>query len=512
MELNSLLTRIHEYDPVCIGSCRRDRDIQLIRLFDPSDESRNEFTLYLTDRDHLPSPKEPGRFTLLCCGLDMDLSAYSTSSYSVIHVNTEDYQKIFNRIQTLLHESEEVTASMHSMVNALLSENGLQYLVDTVSNLLGNPIYVVDLSYKYLAISSDIHPDNDIFREEESIGYISEKGMEYIKKADLDELIRSHDTASYVFNSHVRMGMMIDNIVMQEIEVGHVMMLESARPFRPMDADLFHRFSRFISIELQKDTTFTTHKGLMYSYFLSDLITHPESSATMANQRLTAAGYDPEDYFYVIVITSTSFRQSGARLALIIQQIRSILPRCMYVQHEGNLVFVTGTSKFESLDETLIWELETFLSANHLKAGISNFFTTMLPFREFYLQAVDSVNLGMELSPSDTIFYYSDYYIYQMMRRYIQSGSELRYLIHPGMMQLMSYDKENNTDFMHTLEAFLKYPGQSGKLAKILHIHKNTLLYRMQKIKAITHCDFTGGDDFMSFALSWRIARYLHMI
>jgi ABC-2 type transport system permease protein len=36
MELNSLLTRIHEYDPVCIGSCRRDRDIQLIRLFDPS--------------------------------------------------------------------------------------------------------------------------------------------------------------------------------------------------------------------------------------------------------------------------------------------------------------------------------------------------------------------------------------------------------------------------------------------------------------------------------------------
>lgn len=406
---------------------------------------------------------------------------------------------------------EELTSAMNEMVAALLSENGLQYLVDTATKLLGNPIYVVDLSYKYLAISSDLHPDHDIFREEENIGYVSEKGMEYIKKAALDEMIRRHNAAFYVFNSHFKMGMLVDNIVMQEIEVGHVMMVET-KLFREIDAELFHHFSRLISIELQKDTTFATNKGLMFSYFLSDLIMHPESSASMANQRLTAAGYDPEDYFYVIVITSASFHQSGARLALIIQQVRSIFPRCMYVQHEGNLVFVTGTNKFETLDETLIWELETFLSANHLKAGISNYFTTMLPLREFYLQAVDSVNLGMELAPSETIFYYSDYYIYQMMSRYIQSGSELRYLIHPGMMQLMSYDKENNTDYMHTLELFLKYPGQTQKLADALHIHRNTLLYRMQKIKSITHCDLVSGDDFMFFGLSLRIAKYLHML
>ena len=163
------------------------------------------------------------------------------------------------------NEPAEMTDAMQTMVNALLSENGLQHLVDTASNLFGNPVYVVDLSFKYLAISSDIHPDNDIFREEETIGYISEKGMEYIKKANLDDMIRMHDTAFFVHNSHVDMGMLVDNVVMQDIEVGHVMMLESAQPFRDFDADLFHRFSLLVSIELQKDTTFTSHKGLMYS-------------------------------------------------------------------------------------------------------------------------------------------------------------------------------------------------------------------------------------------------------
>ena len=54
-------------------------------------------------------------------------------------------------------------------------------------------------------------------------------------------------------------------------------------------------------------------------------------------------------------------------------------------------------------------------------------------------------------------------------------------------------------------------PSSSSEVAKILHINKNTLLYRMGKIKEITNCDFISGDDFMAVNLSFKIMDYLHM-
>ena len=65
---------------------------------------------------------------------------------------------------------------------------------------------------------------------------------------------------------------------------------------------------------------------------------------------------------------------------------------------------------------------------------------------------------------------------------------------------------------MVTLREYLTQPGQPAKIAENLHIHKNTLLYRMGKIKEITDCSFIEGEDFMNFNFSVRIMRYLGMI
>ena len=99
-----------------------------------------------------------------------------------------------------------------------------------------------------------------------------------------------------------------------------------------------------------------------------------------------------------------------------------------------------------------------------------------------------------------------------MLELYEKEDSEIRFLIHPGLMKLYFYDQEKNTDFMVTLREYLTHPGQPAKIAENLHIHKNTLLYRMGKIKEITDCDFIEGEDFMNFNLSVRIMRYLGMI
>ena len=102
------------------------------------------------------------------------------------------------------------------------------------------------------------------------------------------------------------------------------------------------------------------------------------------------------------------------------------------------------------------------------------------------------------------VFHYEDYFE--------KEDTEIRFLIHPGLMNLYLYDQEKGTDFLNTLQEYLKNPGQSSLVAKNLHVHKNTLLYRMGKIKELIGSDLTQGDDYMNMNLSLMIMKYLNML
>lgn len=152
------------------------------------------------------------------------------------------------------------------------------------------------------------------------------------------------------------------------------------------------------------------------------------------------------------------------------------------------------------------------MKANNLKAGISNFFRNLEDISYFYQQAVSSAALGLKLNPSASIYYFSDYYLYKMLESCEKDNSKIQFLIQPGLMRLYLYDQEHGTDFMETILEFLKHPGQPANIAEVLHIHKNTLLYRMGKIKQITGCEFKEGEEYMNYNLSVKIMKYLKMI
>ena len=50
-----------------------------------------------------------------------------------------------------------------------------------------------------------------------------------------------------------------------------------------------------------------------------------------------------------------------------------------------------------------------------------------------------------------------------MLELYEKEDSEIRFLIHPGLMKLYFYDQEKNTDFMVTLREYLTHPASLPK-------------------------------------------------
>ncbi|NRQ35864.1 PucR family transcriptional regulator [Nonomuraea sp. NN258] len=70
---------------------------------------------------------------------------------------------------------------------------------------------------------------------------------------------------------------------------------------------------------------------------------------------------------------------------------------------------------------------------------------------------------------------------------------------------LRSYDQVHRADLVRTLEAFLQCSGSWTKCAELLHVHVNTLRYRIQRIQDLTGRDLSRLEDRVDFFLALRL-------
>ncbi len=512
MELFAIKEKLKEYKIKSLGNPDLNVDIRMIKLLEKDQKRFHNHIIYLGSADDLPEDNLSGSFTILCYGELKDKSIYKDSSFRLLNITEEpNINEIFNTIQDTLTETQQINIGLHILVDAFFAEKGLQYLIDTAYEVFGNPLFVIDSSYKYLAVSTGMIPDNLFISKETRTGYISDEGVEFIRESRLDEKIRTQNSPVYFKNPLHGRGMIADDIKINNIEVGHIMIYELDRPFNDYDSIMLHRMSRLVSMELQKNSFFTANKGLMYSYFLVDLLDKPNINYASVKERLTVMGYKIKDEHYILTIPSRSYHNSEAKLEVIVNQLHHILEGSIYAIYDNSIVILISRNRETGMNEYEMEKLKDFLSSNKLVAGLSNFFTDLKETKRFYNQALKSIEMGEKLQSSKVIFNYSDFYIYHILEM-CNEDEGLSYFIHPSMMKLLYYDKEHGTDLLNTLHEFLESPGQPTQISKRLFIHKNTLLYRMEKIRNIMDCKLESGDEFMTMGLSYKIMKYLKML
>lgn len=67
---------------------------------------------------------------------------------------------------------------------------------------------------------------------------------------------------------------------------------------------------------------------------------------------------------------------------------------------------------------------------------------------------------------------------------------------------LISYDKENGTQLLQTLDTYFSVSGNITEAAKCMYIHRNTYIYRLDKIKDILKDDFTSPSRMLEYQVA----------
>jgi purine catabolism regulator len=128
-------------------------------------------------------------------------------------------------------------------------------------------------------------------------------------------------------------------------------------------------------------------------------------------------------------------------------------------------------------------------------------------WRRSYGEAVQARDLAIRLH-TDTPLYIGDLGVYQLLIR-LNDKEKLMSFCEQTLGSLLDYDDRQNADLLKTLEAFFQCHGNLSKTAEVLIVHRNTLLYRMNRINEIARVDLDRPEIRLAFHLALTIRRLL---
>lgn len=416
--------------------------------------------------------------------------------------------EVLNMIADIMIDEASIISSMRLLLDALYENKGLQYLIDVAFEVFGNPIFVNDTAYKILAMSYKVTFDNETLEEEKTSGYIHGKNITDMKSDGIFKKLMGNDNPFYFKRDDEKYGWMFKTIKIQNIEIGVVALAEVFRPFRKYDYELLERFSKLIAIELEKIDFYKSNKGVMYNYFLADLISNKIHNREIIYNRLSYLDWKLSSHFQIIFVADLDNMYLEYKSERIANEIHQIIRDCHWTVYQKNLIILLNRSNKQLLSSTEYERLFNFLKSNRLSAGLSCIYTDIAETAKHYFQALRSVELGVHIHHKSDIYNYSDYVI-SYIGESLSKTHDLNEFCPPSITILQEYDKNHNADLIDTLSMFLNYPENPVLVSKLLNIHRNTLAYRINKIKELCDVDLSNGYERLKIQLYFKFMEYM---
>ena len=520
MELKELLKRLPE-GSVALRKLRDPEvNIDNICFLTPTTGCIHSNVLYFSDDVHLPEAPVEEIFNLVLFGCqEVPKGLLESASCNVILLRLEfNPFSCYNDLQGFFLEDIQVTDIVRRMLTAHFTNNGLQYLIEEASRALGNPIVVVDSAYHYVArhVEGRLDPQNPIDRVlEQEFHYesILEDGVAFIEHERISERCAQSSTPIVVYNEVLGANTMVTPSVVHGVTIAHTMMIERDHPFGEVDVECMARLGRFVAQEMQKTNLYVASRGQMDSYFLTSLLNDEQPSHAVTARRLSVLDFRPLPELYLVVFDPNHADVAPHDLDSIAMQLTGCLTNSIYATYERALVVLFSREKDAGLGDYTEELLRKVADVNDLSVGVSNAFEDLTHIQSHYEQARAAISAGRLVSvflEDGQVYHYCDYAYVQMLDLTNKQYNLLNY-VHPSLMRLARYDREHGTELMDTLFIYLQNACNTQRSARMLSLHKNTLLYRLGRIREILGCDLSSGEDQFMLQLSYRVLFYLDL-
>jgi purine catabolism regulator len=138
-----------------------------------------------------------------------------------------------------------------------------------------------------------------------------------------------------------------------------------------------------------------------------------------------------------------------------------------------------------------------------LIGGLSGPAKTLNEWPETYRQAVQAMKIAKLLKLPHFVEFNS-LGIYQLLAQ-LENTPILQQFCERLIGPLARYDKQHNSELVHTITAYFNHHANISQTAEALFIHRNTLLYRLDRIQELTGQNLNQSDNRLSLHLALKL-------
>lgn len=372
---------------------------------------------------------------------------------------------------------------------------GLEEMVMLFHEVLGNPMFFLNHEGRILAYDKNFSGDSagDIWQEiidSQSIP-TNRLGSLIISK---DNTVQSDwtQTPQIYRGNEIYPNCIAANIYADDEFLGSIVIPAICKPLMPHHCQLalfFCQMAAQAATDRNIQSILKSTPSILYLLLEGD---EPDES----NLRLLL-GKEWTAPWYLLIIRNVHSALSDLHKRTIVTRLRK-LDICTTSLLYGSEILVVVDK--EHLTK-LLQELQIILNLNHFSIGVS------LPFsewKEMPRKRGQALYALEQNSGCCGVFFCKDY-AFQHLLFTLNQQCQNSLILHPAPEILSEYDRSNHTEFFQTLYAFLQNDRSLVAASAALHIHRNTLLYRIKKIQELIGSELDDPDERVYIQLSYKL-------
>jgi purine catabolism regulator len=275
------------------------------------------------------------------------------------------------------------------------------------------------------------------------------------------------------------------------------------------------------AIELDRERAVLQARDELEGEFLESLLAGTFSSEAAVRHRAERLGFDLGGEVVVLIARQDSLPESGTSRARRDQLIaggsgwiRRRAPAALATVRQGALAAILPITAgdpapdLRRLAGDLRLECSGALGAGDVSVGIGRPKGGIPGVRSSYREAEQALTMGVRLFGGGRVTAFSDLGLHRLLFA-MQGHAELREFFDDQVRPLVDYDKRTGAGLMRTLEAFFLCHGSPTEIAGLLHLHRNTVLYRLRRIEDVGKLSLDNPETRLNLNLCLKVREVL---
>ena len=393
-------------------------------------------------------------------------------------------------VHRLLEPERRPQRRLHRLDHACPS-GGLQDLLAAARQELGNPVLVVDSSFRTLAMEPEqpIGIDSwDRILQGEAPQHHDLKQAEAMIENFSARNLTGLQTVPYTEPDGRPVRRMVGPVVAPDDgrNCGGLEIIELEHPFAPEDEVLAQRLLELLQHYLVHAAP-TAWRAAPEERFLQELLfCEPAQQSAMQKKlhRFPALEAPPHFYLASIPLSQAHRLTRTNQQALLAHE----WPEGWFMQTETAFLLLLPGTGDAAQPEQLLQKLQVVGLRMDQTVILSMPFPSLLQlgtvwrFNQEAAATARDLHCGAGCRSASAL--YQDVFV-----RTIAQSANLRAFIHPMLRRLQEYDQAHSTALLHTLCVYLLQEQNLHATARQLFIHRNTLVYRLQRIRTLLQLD-----------------------